>query len=145
MRRFLSLTPVTAFVSRRQLLPAVVIAQHRGYSTQEPIIVNVTDQEGKLHALKGKEDQSVMELCRDNKLDMEAACDGTCACSTCHVYVDKEWFKKLPPATDDEMDMLDLAWGLEEDSSRLACQIQLKREVSGLCVSLPKQTVNQLD
>jgi len=85
-----------------------------------------------------------MEVGRDAKLDIEAACDGTCACSTCHVYVDPSWYGKLPTPTDDENDMLDLAWGFQEGKSRLSCQLVLNPELNGLKVKLPDQTSNQL-
>ena len=72
---------------------------------------------------------------------MECACSGVAACSTCHVIVDKEWFDKLPPAEEDELDMLDLAWGVT-DTSRLGCQIRFTKKLDGLCVTLPEKTNN---
>jgi len=114
------------------------------YSTKSPIQVEFTTQDGKVLNLLGKDQQSVMEVGRDAKLDIEAACDGTCACSTCHVYVDPTWYGKLPTPTDDENDMLDLAWGFQEGKSRLSCQLVLNPELNGLKVKLPDQTSNQL-
>ena len=72
---------------------------------------------------------------------MECACSGVAACSTCHVIVDPEWFKKLPPAEEDELDMLDLAWGVTP-TSRLGCQIKFTKALDGIKVSLPEKTNN---
>lgn len=72
---------------------------------------------------------------------MECACSGVAACSTCHVIVDPEWFEKLPPAEEDELDMLDLAWGATP-TSRLGCQIKFTKALDGLKVSLPEKTNN---
>ncbi|MGV7331528.1 2Fe-2S iron-sulfur cluster-binding protein, partial [Mycobacterium kansasii] len=60
-----------------------------------------------------------------------------------HVIVDPVWAARLPPASDEELDILDLAFGLEP-TSRLGCQITLTAELDGLVVRLPKLTVNLL-
>ena len=65
------------------------------------------------------------------------ACEGSLACSTCHVIIDSEWYDALPAASTDEEDMLDLAFGLTK-TSRLGCQIIVSDEIDGLVVSLPK-------
>ncbi|MGH0117497.1 UNVERIFIED_CONTAM: hypothetical protein FKN15_078191, partial [Acipenser sinensis] len=65
------------------------------------------------------------------------ACEGTLACSTCHLIFDENIFKKLDPVTDEEMDMLDLAYGLTE-TSRLGCQICLSKSMNGMTVSVPE-------
>jgi 2Fe-2S ferredoxin len=72
---------------------------------------------------------------------MEGACEGALACSTCHVIVHKKWFKKLDEPTEDEEDMLDLAFGLTK-TSRLGCQIVMREELDGLVVQLPEQVTN---
>ena len=63
------------------------------------------------------------------------------ACSTCHVILPDEWFARLPPAVEDEEDMLDLAFGLTR-TSRLGCQIIMSDELDGLTVTLPAETRN---
>lgn len=67
---------------------------------------------------------------------LEGACEGQMACSTCHVIVDPEDFARLPPASEEEDDLLDLAWGVMR-TSRLACQITLGEELDGLTVRMP--------
>lgn len=86
---------------------------------------------------------SVMEIAHRNNIDIEGACEGSLACSTCHVIVDPEDFDRLSEATEDEEDMLDLAFGLTA-TSRLGCQIILTPELDGLTVFLPETTRNML-
>jgi 2Fe-2S ferredoxin len=86
---------------------------------------------------------SLLEIAHDNDVDIEGACEGSMACSTCHLIVDPEHFDRLEPASEDEEDMLDLAFGVTR-TSRLGCQIVLTDELDGLVVSLPKETRNLL-
>jgi len=84
---------------------------------------------------------SVLEVAHRHNVDIEGACEGSLACSTCHVIVDAGWFAKLRKPTEDEEDMLDLAFGLEE-TSRLGCQIVITEALDGLVVKLPAGTRN---
>ncbi len=86
---------------------------------------------------------SVLEIAHKHGVDIEGACEGSLACSTCHVIVDAEWFEKLGDPTEDEEDMLDLAFGLEK-TSRLGCQIVMSDELDGLVVKLPAGSRNML-
>jgi 2Fe-2S ferredoxin len=74
-------------------------------------------------------------------VDIEGACEGSLACSTCHVIIDPSWYGKLADATEDEEDMLDLAFDLQE-TSRLGCQIIITDALDGLVVKLPAGTRN---
>ena len=67
---------------------------------------------------------------------LEGACEGQMACSTCHVIVDPADFERLPPASEEEDDLLDLAWGVRR-TSRLACQIVLTDALGTLTVKMP--------
>lgn len=80
---------------------------------------------------------SVLEIAHRNDIDLEGACEGSLACATCHVVVDPAWAPKLAEPTEDEEDMLDLAFGLEK-TSRLGCQIVITDALDGLTVRLPK-------
>ena len=84
---------------------------------------------------------SVLGIAHRNKIDIEGACEGSLACSTCHVIVDTDWYDLLKEATEDEEDMLDLAFGLTA-TSRLGCQIVMTEELDGLTVRLPSATRN---
>ena len=79
---------------------------------------------------------SVLEVAHKHDVDIEGACEGSLACSTCHVIVDPDWFGKLAKPTEDEEDMLDLAFALEK-TSRLGCQIVMSEALDGLIVKLP--------
>lgn len=84
---------------------------------------------------------SVLEIAHQNNVDLEGACEGSLACSTCHVIVDTDWYDLIPEASEDEQDMLDLAFGLTH-TSRLGCQIIMTEELDGLTVKLPDGTRN---
>jgi 2Fe-2S ferredoxin len=84
---------------------------------------------------------SVLEIAHKHNVDIEGACEGSLACSTCHVVVDPSWYAKLSGATEDEEDMLDLAFDLQE-TSRLGCQIIMTDALDGLVVKLPSATRN---
>jgi 2Fe-2S ferredoxin len=86
---------------------------------------------------------SVLEIAHKNDIDLEGACEGSLACSTCHVVIDQEWFELLKEPTEDEEDMLDLAFGLTQ-TSRLGCQIIITEELDGLTVKLPAGTRNMM-
>jgi 2Fe-2S ferredoxin len=87
---------------------------------------------------------SVLEVAHKYGVDIEGACEGSLACSTCHVIVDPEWYELLKEASEDEEDMLDLAFGLTA-TSRLGCQIVITDELDGLTVKLPQATRNLMN
>jgi 2Fe-2S ferredoxin len=86
---------------------------------------------------------SVLEIAHRNDIDLEGACEGSLACSTCHVVVDPAWYDRLEEASEEEEDMLDLAFGLTH-TSRLGCQIRITEALDGLTVSLPSATRNMM-
>ena len=69
---------------------------------------------------------------------IDADCGGGMACATCHVYVNDEWFDKLPPKEDGEEDMLDMAFEPKKNS-RLSCQITISDELDGLVINIPEK------
>jgi len=94
--------------------------------------------DGGRREVEAAEGASVLDIAHDNGLEdaIEGACEGCMACSTCHVVVDGDWYAKLPPPSEEESDILDLALGLTR-TSRLGCQIRLTRELDGLVVRVP--------
>lgn len=84
---------------------------------------------------------SLLEVAHQNDVSLEGACEGSLACSTCHVIVDEAFFDGLPEPTEDEEDMLDLAFGLTH-TSRLGCQIMMTDALDGLRVRIPNATRN---
>ena len=96
---------------------------------------------GVRHEVEAQEGLSVLEIAHRHGFDLEGACEGSMACSTCHVIVDEAWYAKLPPAGEEEEDMLDLAFDVRP-TSRLGCQISITPDVDGLVVNLPTQHFN---
>ncbi len=84
---------------------------------------------------------TVLEAAHNNNIDLEGACEGSLACSTCHVVVDKNFYDLLNEPSEDEEDMLDLAFGLTP-TSRLGCQIVMTKELDGLTLIVPDETRN---
>ena len=105
--------------------------------------VTFIDREGTRIEVDAPVGLSLLELAHRNNIDIEGACEGSLACSTCHVIVDEEDFDRLEEPTEDEEDMLDLAFGLTR-TSRLGCQIIVTEELDGLTVTLPHETRNMM-
>ncbi|HKF71229.1 MAG TPA: ferredoxin family 2Fe-2S iron-sulfur cluster binding protein [Stellaceae bacterium] len=101
------------------------------------------EQNGTRHEVDAPLGLSVLEIAHRNGIDLEGACEGSLACSTCHVIIDAEWYDLLKEATEDEEDMLDLAFGLTR-TSRLGCQIIITEELDGLTVTLPAGSRNMM-
>ncbi len=99
--------------------------------------------DGREHVVDAPNGISVLEIAHKNEIPLEGACEGSLACSTCHVIVDPQYFDMLKEATEDEEDMLDLAFGLTH-TSRLGCQIIMSDALDGLKVSLPSATRNMM-
>ncbi len=97
--------------------------------------IKVTDRNGNKQIIEGDVNLTLMEILRDEGLDIEAACGGCCACATCHVYIGDKWLDKLSPRDDDEESMLDQAFDVK-NNSRLSCQIKLSDELDGLELEL---------
>jgi 2Fe-2S ferredoxin len=103
--------------------------------------ITFIDTEGTRRDVDAPVGLSVLEIAHKNDIDLEGACEGSLACSTCHVIVEPEWYDLLADASEDEEDMLDLAFGLTK-TSRLGCQIIMSEELDGLTLKLPPGTRN---
>ena len=99
------------------------------------------ETDGSRVPVTGKVGQSLLDLAHANGVELEGACEGSVACSTCHVILPQEYYGRLEEAGDEENDMLDMAWGLT-DTSRLGCQVKLREELEGMDVKLPAATRN---
>ena len=102
------------------------------------------ERNGNTKTVKAANNTTLLSIAHANNIDMEGACEGALACSTCHVVVAEEWFAKLPAARANEEDMLDLTYGVTR-TSRLACQVTVTEAVDGLTVKLPTATRNMMD
>ncbi|ODM89109.1 Adrenodoxin, mitochondrial [Orchesella cincta] len=105
----------------------------------EMVDITFITPDGTRHKTKGKVGDNLLDVVVNNNVDLDGfgACEGTLACSTCHLVFKQEDFDKIKDeVTDEELDMLDLAYGLSE-TSRLGCQVTLTKELGGLEVEVP--------
>ena len=101
--------------------------------------ITYIEHNGKSHEIEVSNELSVMEgAVQNNILGIDADCGGSCACATCHVYVDEKWFDKLPKKESAEEDMLDMAYEPKKNS-RLSCQITVEDSLDGLVVKMPSK------
>ena len=101
--------------------------------------ITYIEHNGKSHQVEVANGLSVMEGAVQNNIPgIDADCGGSCACATCHVYVDEKWFNKLPNKESAEEDMLDMAYEPKK-FSRLTCQIVVTEELNGLVVKMPSK------
>ena len=101
--------------------------------------ITYIEHNGKSHQVEVANGLSVMEGAVQNNIPgIDADCGGSCACATCHVYVDEKWFNKLPDKESAEEDMLDMAYEPKK-FSRLTCQIVVTEELNGLVVKMPSK------
>ena len=103
--------------------------------------VTFVNSDGKRLEVQGKIGETVLDLAHEHGINLEGACEGSMACSTCHVIVENEFFERLDPPSEDEEDMLDLAFDVCA-TSRLGCQVTMTKELDGLIVTLPSQHFN---
>ncbi len=105
-----------------------------------PMVIFI-EPNGARHEIEAAAGLSLLEIAHANNIDLEGACEGALACSTCHVIVDPAFYDRLGEPCEEEDDMLDLAFALTH-TSRLGCQIILTDELDGLTVTLPPATRN---
>ncbi|XP_052711878.1 2Fe-2S ferredoxin-like isoform X2 [Crassostrea angulata] len=104
---------------------------------KETAYISFLDRDGDKITASVKVGASFLDAAIDNDVELEGACEGTLACSTCHLIFSKEDYEKIKDKpTDEELDMLDLAYGLT-DTSRLGCQVIVTKEMDGLVVKVP--------
>ena len=101
--------------------------------------ITYIEHNGESHEIEVANGLSVMEGAVQNNIPgIDADCGGSCACATCHVYVDEKWFIKLPKKDRAEEDMLDMAFEPKK-FSRLSCQLTVTNELDGLVVKMPSK------
>jgi len=100
------------------------------------ITITFLDPAGKPVTATAEAGDNLLRVGQAAGLPLEGTCEGQMACSTCHVIVAAEWFDRLPPAAEEEEDMLDFAAGARR-TSRLSCQIELTAGMDGLTVTIP--------
>lgn len=107
------------------------------------VTIHFINRDGEKITVKGSPGDSLLDVVINEDLDFDGfgACEGTLACSTCHLIFDEDVYKSLGPVTDEEMDMLDLAYGLT-DTSRLGCQICLTKSMEGVVARVPESVAD---
>ena len=98
--------------------------------------ITFIEPEGVRRSCGAEDGDTILDVAHRHNVDLEGACEGEMACSTCHVIIADEWFARLDAASEEEEDMLDLAADLKP-TSRLGCQILLTGTLDGLVVSIP--------
>ncbi|XP_060754693.1 adrenodoxin [Neoarius graeffei] len=111
--------------------------------SENKVTVNFINRDGEKITVKASPGDTLLDVVVQQDLDIDGygACEGTLACSTCHVIFEEETYKQLGPISDEEMDMLDLAYGLT-DTSRLGCQICLTKSLDGMTVRVPESLMD---
>ena len=103
--------------------------------------INYVTHDNQTYSVDVQNGLTAMEGAVQNDIPgIDADCGGGMACATCHVYVNDEWFDKLPPKEDGEEDMLDMAFEPKKNS-RLSCQITISDELDGLVINIPEKQV----
>ncbi|XP_050373348.1 adrenodoxin-like protein 2, mitochondrial [Argentina anserina] len=130
------------FQKHHQFSTTTASTSDQGIEQEETISVTFVDKDGDEKNIKVPIGMSMLEAAHENDIELEGACEGSLACSTCHVIVmDMEYYNKLEDPTDEENDMLDLAFGLTE-TSRLGCQVIASPELDGVRLAIPAATRN---
>ncbi|EYC09300.1 hypothetical protein Y032_0061g3267 [Ancylostoma ceylanicum] len=138
---------LAATKTARRVLSLTAARHHGDFEYQDPKsedeVVNITYvlRDGTKKHIRGKVGDNVMYLSHRYNIELEGACEASCACSTCHVYVDQAYYDKLDEPKEEEDDMLDQAPALRHNS-RLGCQIILRKDLDGITVTLPPITRN---
>ncbi|KAJ1660149.1 mitochondrial matrix iron-sulfur protein [Dispira simplex] len=140
--------------TRRTVLPQstcltrkfhTVSAIRHGHATIPPegegLTVTFVTPAGQKKTVRCNNGDSLLEIAHANNIDLEGACEASLACSTCHVILDEDVYDRLEEPSDEENDMLDLAFGLTE-TSRLGCQVRMSKDLDGMTVYLPAATRN---
>ncbi|KAG8964092.1 hypothetical protein FRC03_002224 [Tulasnella sp. 419] len=130
---------------QRRKLHSSYVRWHNTITRPEPgtgIKLHFQDSKGELiKTVEANEGDNILDIAHEHDIDLEGACEGSVACSTCHVILSPEYYDLLPEPEDEENDMLDMAFGLT-DTSRLGCQVKLTRELDGMVAKLPAATRN---
>ena len=98
--------------------------------------LHVTNRAGETHQIEAKAGATLMEILRDNDMDMEAICGGCCSCATCHIFVDDAWAGKIPPRSEDEQELVEETESFKPENSRLSCQVTMTDDLDGLSLTV---------
>lgn len=135
----------TPLLSLPRMMSTTPALSHGGITRPAPgtgIQINFVDPKGEpIKTIEANEGDDLLSIAHEYDIDLEGACEGSIACSTCHVILEPDVYDSLEEPCDDENDMLDLAFGLT-DTSRLGCQVKVSKDQHGMKVQLPAATRN---
>ena len=119
-------------------LPSLVVSGSRTYTntTHRPVTITYVEPDGSEKTVDAKVGQHLLDVAHEHGVELEGACGGELACSTCHLIFEPAVYDTLPPKSDEEEDMLDLAFEVTE-TSRLGCQIIVREDMDGIKVRIP--------
>jgi len=101
--------------------------------------INIINRDGEAASIDAATDQTLMEALRDEDVEgIEAICGGSCACATCHVYVEENWFAKLSAPDEGELDLIE-DLDVRQNNSRLCCQIEVTDDLDGISLTIPPE------
>ncbi|EPQ51961.1 ferredoxin [Gloeophyllum trabeum ATCC 11539] len=144
-RRRISSPSRNLYLPRSRQIHTTSAVRHGDITRPEPgtgIKVHFKDAKGNdIKTVEANEGDDLLSIAHEHDIDLEGACEGSIACSTCHVILSPGHYDLLPEPSDDENDMLDMAFGLT-DTSRLGCQVRLTKELDGMTAQLPSATRN---
>lgn len=112
-----------------------------GTDAREMVTLNWVLKDGSAMQTKDPVGMNLMRAAHLHDIELEGACEGVCACSTCHVILEDDVYDELPEPSETEEDMLDQAFKLTP-TSRLGCQVLITPELEGITITLPKATRN---
>lgn len=99
--------------------------------------ITFIQRDGKRIEVDAKVGQTLLEVAEQNNIELVGACGGSCACGSCHVYIDEETLKKIEPPKEDEENVLDVVFNIQPNS-RLACQVVVSEEMDGAIITIPE-------
>ncbi|KAF0687935.1 Aste57867_20427 [Aphanomyces stellatus] len=133
--------PSSLTAMRKTAFSPAAFSGSRSFS--DKIRVTFIETDGTKKEVSAVVGETFLEVAHNNDVELEGACGGELACSTCHCVFEPAIFATLPEISEEEEDMLDLAWGLT-DTSRLGCQIKATKDMDGMTLKIPDATNNML-
>ena len=101
------------------------------------VAITFINTDGTEKKVSCKVGQTLLDVIKENNINVIGACDGACACGTCHVYIDENTLKKIEPASENEENVLDVVFNIKPNS-RLACQIVITEEMNNATITIPE-------
>jgi len=109
---------------------------HESYAVRDSVKVTFIDYLGEETVVDAEVGKNLLDVAQDNNIELEGACGGELACATCHLVFEQEMYDTLTEKDPEEDDMLDMAMELT-DTSRLGCQIHVRKDMEGMTVRIP--------